>query len=160
MPTREPEPPSLVEAIASVTTGATRTQSLERLLAAACAMGGVEHAALAVLDRNGGIGEVLHSGLSPEQLAAIGRLPLGHGLLSEISRSSEPLVYDDVEGHLLHPGSEQGTHPDASVLLGVPIRSQGRPLGMLLLGDEKPREDFGPELAGSLEALAGLASYI
>jgi signal transduction histidine kinase len=139
-----------------VTSGATRTQSLERLLQAACDLGGVEHAALAVLDRTGALGEVLHTGLTPEQLARVERMPVGHGVLSEIVRSGEPLVYDDVEGHAFHPGG----HPDAATLLGVPIRSQGRPLGMLLLGDEKPRDDFGPELAGSLEALAGVAAYI
>ena len=147
---------TLTEAIASVTSGATRRQSLERLLSAACELAGVRHGALAVLDRSGAIGEVIHQGLSAEQTAGIGRLPLGTGLLGEIARSSEPLVYDDVRGSALHPPG----HPDAATVIGVPIRSQGRCLGMLLLGDDTRRDDVGPELAGTLGALAGVAAYI
>jgi signal transduction histidine kinase len=146
---------TLTEAIASVTSGATRAQCLERLLAAACALGGVRHGALVVLDRSGAVGTVLHHGLTDEQAAGLGRLPLGTGVLGEVARSTEPLVYDDVHGSaFLVPG-----HPGAATLIGVPIRSHGRPLGMLLLGDDRRRDDFGPELAGTLGALAGVAAY-
>jgi signal transduction histidine kinase len=161
MRTPEPEPPagrtlSLVEAISSIASGATRTQSLERLLSCACEMAKVQYAVLAVLDRTGGVEDVLHRGVSAERLADLGRLPLGTGVLGEIARSTEPLVYEDVPGHAFQaPG-----HPDASALVGVPIRAHGRGLGVLLLGDEHRRPEVGPELAGNLSALAGVAAYL
>ncbi len=148
--------PSLAEAIASVTAGATRTQSLERLVAAACELGHVRHGALVVLDRSGGIDQVVQHGVTGQVLTDLHRTPSGLGLLGEIARSTEPLVYEDVPGTALHPSG----HPGAATVIGVPIRTQGRGLGMLLLGDERRRDDLDPGLAGTLGALAGVAAYL
>ncbi len=151
---------SLADAIARISSGGTRTQSLERLLDAACGLSGLGCAALAILDRSGGIGEVLHRGLTPEQAARIGRMPLGTGLLHEVAHAHEPLVYDDVPGTELAPGSPAGDHPGATSVIGVPVRSHGRTLGLLLLGDTELRARLLPTLAPDLRALAGVAAYL
>ena len=148
MRTPEPEPSAgrsliLAEAIASVTSGSTRAQSLERLLTAACRIGGFPYGALAALDSSGAVGEVLHHGLSAEQEAAIGRFPLAPGVLGEIARSDVPLVYDDVAGSAFFPSG----HPDAARLVGLPVRAHGRCLGLLLLGDEGRRRALAPAIA-------------
>ncbi len=181
MPAPEPEhraARALVRAIASITAGRTRTQTLELLLDSACELAGVEHAALAVLDRSGAVGEVLHRGLSPERSSGIRRLPLG-GVLGEVARAEEPLVYDDVAGHELHPPVDGRRHPGATRLVGVPVRSHGRTLGLLLLGRtaaappatpagasggrgssaSSGSSGTGPGLADELAALAGVAAY-
>ena len=164
MRTPEPEtgagrPLSLAQAIASVTTGGSRAHSLERLVDAACTLSGLEQGALAVLDRGGAIDEVVHHGLTAEQVALVGRLPLGSGVLGEVARAREPLVYDDVAGTELVPGSAPGEHPGAATLIGVPVRSHGRTLGLLLLGS-RTRTELRPGLAPDLGALAGVAAYL
>jgi signal transduction histidine kinase len=164
---RTPEPEagagrsfSLAEAITRISAGGSRTDSLERLVDAACALAGMGHGALAVLDSNGGIGEVLHRGLNAEQAAGIGRLSLGTGVLHEIADAREPLVYDDVPGVELVPGSGPGDHPRAARMVGVPVRAHGRTLALLLLGDTESRARLHPTLATDLGALAGVAAYL
>ena len=136
---------TLAEAVASVTAAATRTQSLERLLAAACELGGVAHGAIAVLHPTGAISEVLHHGADLD--GPVRRSAVDTGVLGAIARSPVPLVLDQVHG-------------DAATLLGVPIRSHGRCLGLLLLGDEHRRRDFGRETITTMTALAGVAAYL
>jgi signal transduction histidine kinase len=146
--------PSLAEAIAFITAGTSRSQSLARLLAAACELAGVSQGALAVLDRAGGVAEVLHHGVTSE--APVRRFPVGAGRLGEVARSPVPLVLHDVPGTALHPDG----HPGAADLLGVPVRSHGRCLGLLLLGEEHRRHEFDREAVVATSALAGVAAYL
>ncbi|MBV9281097.1 MAG: PAS domain S-box protein [Chloroflexi bacterium] len=115
---------------------------LQRIVDAARELVGARYAALGVADGWGRITRFITAGITPEQRAAIGPLPQGHGLLGALINEGRPLrvrhIARDPRGHGFPPH-----HPPMTSLLGVPILSRGRAVGDLYLTDKLDADEFG-----------------
>jgi signal transduction histidine kinase len=113
---------------------------LRRILDAAREITGARYAALGVLDERGeGLERFLPAGLSDDEIASIGDLPRGHGVLGELIRSPESLRLEEVGDHPRSYGFPVG-HPPMHSFLGVPIRVRGAVYGNLYLTEKQGGE--------------------
>jgi signal transduction histidine kinase len=132
---------------------------LGRIVEAARDLTGAHYAALGVLDADGtALERFLTSGLADEEIARIGDLPRGRGVLGELIRHPQPLRLTDVGDHPRSYGFPVG-HPPMHGFLGVPIRVRGEVYGNLYLtekdGGEFDEED--EEVVSRLADWAGVA---
>jgi PAS domain S-box-containing protein len=116
-----------------------------------------QYAALGVSDNDGRILKFITSGISPEQRAAIGPLPQGHGLLGALIKDATPLriaaIGDDPRSY-----GFPANHPPMTSLLGVPIVFQGKPVGDLYLTNKIGAETFSQDDQDLLILLANHAA--
>ena len=132
---------------------------LDRVLETARDITGARYVALGVLDESRHVLErFLVRGIEKEQQDAIGRLPVGHGVLGELITSPSPLRLADVGKHPRSYGFPAG-HPPMSTFLGVPILVRGQAWGNLYL-TEKDGGEFDQadeEVVVMLADWAGIA---
>src|SRR6185503_19743641 len=102
---------------------------------------GARYAALGVSDSNGRILEFITSGLTPQERAAIGPLPRGHGLLGVLIREGRPVRIPAI-GRDPRSSGFPPNHPPMHSLLGVPVSLGARILGDLYLTDKLTGEQF------------------
>jgi GAF domain-containing protein len=115
------------------------------------------YAALGVV-RDGVLEEFIHTGMDPEQVARIGHLPQGEGILGLLIDHPEPVRLTDLAEHALSVGFPAG-HPPMKSFLGVPIRVRDQVFGNLYL-TESVRGAFSADdeqLVTALAATAGVA---
>jgi signal transduction histidine kinase len=131
---------------------------LRRIVEAARELVGARYAALGVISPTGGLAEFVHSGMPPEAVERIGRLPEGKGLLGALVDDPRPIrlrrIADDARSTGFPPG-----HPPMNSFLGVPIRIRNEVFGNLYLS-ESTRGEFSAEdeeLAKALGATAAIA---
>ena len=106
---------------------------LRRIVDAARDVTGATYAALGVLDSTGeALERFVTAGLSDEEIARIGDLPRGRGVLGELIRRPQPLRLESVGDHPRSYGFPMG-HPPMASFLGVPIRVRGEVYGNLYL---------------------------
>lgn len=96
-------------------------------------------------------------GMTPEQVAAIGRKPRPVGLLGEVFRHGCPLRLRDVAESDLRVGFPPG-HPPMRSFLGVPIVYAGHSHGHLYLGDKQDADQFTADDERALGILATRAA--
>jgi signal transduction histidine kinase len=109
---------------------------LRRIVDAAREVTGARYAALGVLDPRGEeLERFITAGLTDEEIAGIGDLPRGRGVLGELIRHPEPLRLENVEDHPRSYGFPMG-HPPMRDFLGVPIRVRGEVYGNLYLTEK------------------------
>jgi signal transduction histidine kinase len=131
---------------------------LRHIVDAAGELVGARYAALGVNARAGGLAEFVHTGMAPEVVDAIGRLPQGKGLLGAIIEEPMPIRVRRISDHARSSGFPVG-HPPMDSFLGVPIRVRGEVFGNLYLC-ESTSGDFSAEdeeLVTALAATAGVA---
>jgi signal transduction histidine kinase len=145
----------LVRAVSQIAEGLDLPVVLDRLIDAARQATGARYAALGVLGPDGLHEEFRHVGLAPEQVAQMGELPRGHGVLGMITREKAAVVTDDIKGHPASVGFPPG-HPPMGAFLGVPLRVRGVTFGNLYLTDKDG--GFDDEDRRTVEALAAAAS--
>lgn len=160
--------------------GADRSEDLGRLLDAVVALGAnldlevvlrrvVETAAELVGARYGALGvldeerthlvEFVTTGLDPDERAAIGEPPKGHGILGLLIAEPRPIRLPDLRAHPDSFGFPPG-HPPMTSFLGVPIVIGGEAFGNLYLTDKVGAPAFtdaDEELAIGLAAAAAVA---
>ncbi len=95
-------------------------------------------------------------GMSPEQVAAIGRYPRPVGVLGAVVGQGKALRLRDVTRHPAFRGFPPG-HPPISSLLGVPIRFRDEVLGHLYLANKRGGEAFTDDDQALVEMLAARA---
>jgi len=98
-------------------------------------------------------------GLTDDEVAAIGHLPEGHGILGLLIVDPKPLRLPDLTEHPDSFGFPAG-HPPMTSFLGVPIFVRGEVYGNLYLTDKANGETFtdvDEELAVGLAGAAGVA---
>lgn len=83
-----------------------------------------------------GFAQFLTSGLSDEELDAIGPLPRRHGLLGAMLSDPKPYRTDDVTADSRFWGWPSA-HPDMRSLLGVPIVAKGDVVGLFYLTNKE-----------------------
>jgi signal transduction histidine kinase len=95
------------------------------------------------------------SGLTPEQVAAIGSPPIGRGILGLLIREGRPLRLADLTRHPAAVGFPPN-HPPMRSFLGVPISGSQGVIGELYLTEKIG----GPEFTVEDEHLAGLLALV
>ncbi|MFJ3175331.1 GAF domain-containing protein [Streptomyces roseus] len=151
---------SLLEAVLSVGRELDLAQVLRRIVEAAALLVDAEYGALGVIGPDGRtLVQFLTVGLTNEEIAEIGPLPAGHGLLGEVIHHPEPLRLTDLGLHSSSYGFP-AHHPPMRTFLGVPIRVRDEVFGNLYLTDKRGGVDFDTEdetVISTLSVAAGVA---
>ncbi len=151
---------SLLEAVVSVGRELELSQVLRRIVEAGALLVDAEYGALGVIGPDGRtLSQFLTVGLSEAEIARIGPLPAGHGLLGEVIRHPEPLRLADLG---THPSSHgfPSHHPPMRTFLGVPIRVREEVFGNLYLTDKRGGQEFDTDdesVIATLSVAAGVA---
>ena len=126
---------------------------LERLVHAVRDLVGARYAALGIPDEEGaGFDRFITSGMTDEQIEAIGPLPRTHGLLAAMLTDPEPYRTDDIRAD---PRFEwwPDAHPRMRSFLGVPLLFKGDIVGAFYLTDKHGGfDDADVELVRGLAA--------
>ncbi|MCC6179291.1 MAG: GAF domain-containing sensor histidine kinase [Chloroflexi bacterium] len=149
----------LSETIAALTSERSIGRVLQRIVDLARDTIGTRYAALGVADAEGRIQQFSTSGLTPQERAAIGPLPRGHGLLGVLIHEGRPVRIPDISQDPRSSGFPPN-HPVMKTLLGVPIVLNGRVLGDLYLTDRldgAPFDEDDERLARLLARHAAVA---
>lgn len=151
---------SLLEAVVSVGRELDLTQVLRRIVESAAFLVDAQYAALGVIGPDGrSLSQFLTVGLTDEEIAKIGPLPAGHGLLGELIRNPEPLRLTNLSEHASSYGFP-AHHPPMRTFLGVPIRIRDEVFGNLYLTDKRGGVSFDAEdetVISTLSVAAGVA---
>ncbi|MEU2111960.1 GAF domain-containing sensor histidine kinase [Streptomyces sp. NPDC019507] len=151
---------SLLEAVVSVGRELDLAQVLRRIVEAAALLVDAQYAALGVIGPDGrSLSQFLTVGLTEEEIARIGPLPAGHGILGELIRNPEPLRLTALGAHEASYGFPSD-HPPMRTFLGVPIRVRDEVFGNLYLTDKHGGTDFDAEdesVISTLSVAAGVA---
>jgi two-component system, NarL family, sensor histidine kinase DevS len=105
------------------------------------ALVGARYAALGIADGSGQIERFITAGITPEEWAAIGPVPVGHGLLGLLILEGRSLRIDDIASHPASVGFPVN-HPPMTTFLGVPVVVKGEVVGNLYLTDKAHGEPF------------------
>lgn len=131
---------------------------LRTIVEAAVELVGARYGALGVIAEGGGLEEFIHVGMSAEQVASIGHLPEGHGLLGALIDDPRAIRIDSIASD---PRSVRfpAAHPPMTAFLGVPIAVRDSVYGNLYLTDPASGSftDDDEQLARALAANAGFA---
>lgn len=131
---------------------------LERIVEAAVELSGAQYGALGVISKSGGLEQFINVGMTPEQVATVGHLPSGHGLLGAVIDHPHAIRIPEIAEHPLSVGFP-AHHPAMTSFLGVPVRVRDAVYGNLYLTNQKSgaftAED--EQLVTALAATAGIA---
>ncbi len=131
---------------------------LERIVAAAVELVDARYGALGVVAPDGSLEQFINVGMSAEEIAAIGELPSGYGVLGALIDDPHPIRLDVLSDDERSVGFPPG-HPPMASFLGVPIRVRDEIYGNLYLSNQR-RGRFSEEdeqLVTALAATAGVA---
>lgn len=126
---------------------------LRRIVDLAREVVGAKFAALGVANEHGEIVQFVQSGLTSEEVAAIGDPPRGHGMVGLLIHEPKTVRLADLRSHPASVGFPPN-HPPMRSFLGVPITSHGRVLGNLYLTEKQLAAEFTEEDARLVELLA------
>jgi signal transduction histidine kinase len=127
---------------------------LQRIVELACKVSDARYGALGVIGADRHLAQFVNLGMTEQEVAAIGRLPEGHGLLGLLIEEAHPVRIPRIAEHPRSVGFPPN-HPPMTVFLGVPIVVQGEVFGNLYLTDKR---DGAPFTAEDEEAVVALAS--
>src|SRR5437762_3305199 len=123
------------DALAALAAERSLNRVLQRIADLAREVVGARYAALGLADSAGRIYDFITSGLTPQERAAIGPLPRGHGLLGVLIREGRPVRLPTI-GHDPRSSGFPPNHPPMAALLGVPITLGNQILGDLYITDK------------------------
>ena len=131
---------------------------LQRIVEAAVELVDAQYGALGVIGKDGGLEQFINVGMSPEQVAIVGHLPRGHGLLGAVIDNPHPIRIPLIAEHELSVGFPPN-HPAMTSFLGVPVRVRDEVYGNLYLTNQKSGAftDEDEQLVTALAATAGIA---
>ena len=130
---------------------------LDKVVEQARNLVGAKYGALSVIDRDGNIKEFITSGITPEERAAIGPPPVGHGVLGVVLHEGQHLRLSNVTGHPRSSGFP-ANHPVMRTLLAVPVTCKGPFLGNIYLSEKNNGSLFTADDEETLERFAVQAS--
>jgi len=148
----------LVDAVLSIGSNLSLPEALRRIVEAAVRLVDARYGALGVLDSSRhSLTEFISVGMTEEQVAAIGPLPEGQGILGLLIVEPKPLRVADLSTHPDSFGFPPN-HPPMRSFLGVPIRIRGEVYGNLYLTEKQGAAEFSEDDEGLAIALAGAAA--
>ncbi|HEV8652866.1 MAG TPA: GAF domain-containing protein [Actinomycetes bacterium] len=129
---------------------------LQRIVDLAAELTSARYGALGVLGADGTITEFVTTGVTAEERAAIGPLPVGHGILGVLIHDARTLrlrrIADDPRSVGFPPN-----HPPMGSFLGAPVTARGTVFGNLYLTEKQGAEEFDADDERALEVLAAQA---
>jgi len=148
----------LIEAGMALASELSLDAVLLRIVELAVDLTGARYGALGVLTPDGGsIEDFITVGITPEQRAALGDPPTGHGLLGALTREERPLRIPDISADPRSVGFPPN-HPPMTSLLGARIIGRGTVFGNIYLTDKQGPEMFDEEDERVLVVLATQAA--
>ncbi|HEX2038259.1 MAG TPA: GAF domain-containing sensor histidine kinase [Acidimicrobiales bacterium] len=151
---------ALLDAVITIGSDLDLRTILRRVVESAAALVDARYGAIGVLDETGTrLSEFITVGLDDEEVARIGALPEGHGILGLLIVDPKPLRLPDFRRHPDSFGFPPG-HPPMTSFLGVPIRLRAEVFGNLYLTDKRGGtafSDIDEELVVGLSLAAGMA---
>ena len=149
--------PKLLSAVLTVGSTLQLDETLQQIVDVARHLLEADYGALGVKSPDGRLSRFIHSGLTQGQVAKIGHLPEGHGLLGLVVREPCPVRTDRISSHPSSAGFPTN-HPPMDTFLGVPIFVRGEVFGSIYLADSSERTAFDDRDEAVLQILANAAS--
>lgn len=135
---------TLCDAILAIAAERELETVLHAILDHARSLTGARYAALGVPDAGGvRLERFVTSGLTDDEVAAIGPPPDGHGILGVVMREGRTLTLDDLRRDARAAGFPP-RHPAMRSFLGVPVRLNHAVVGHLYLTDKRDGDAFSP----------------
>jgi signal transduction histidine kinase len=148
----------LIEAGMTLASELSLDAVLLRIVELAVDLTGARYGALGVLTPDGRlIEEFITVGITPEERAALGDPPTGHGLLGALITEARPLRIPEISADPRSVGFPPH-HPPMKSLLGAPVAGRGRVFGNIYLTDKQGVETFDEEDERVLVVLATQAA--
>jgi signal transduction histidine kinase len=148
----------LIEAGMALASEVSLDAVLQRIVDLAVELTGARYGALGVLTPDGqSIQEFITVGITPEERAALGDPPTGHGLLGALIREEGPVRIADIGADPRSVGFPPN-HPPMTSLLGARIIGRGTVFGNIYLTDKRGAEMFDEEDERVLVVLATQAA--
>lgn len=151
----------LLDAVVTMAADLSLDSVLSRIVTIASRLVDAKYAALGVLGAGPEqrLRTFVHHGIEDQQVAKIGDLPAGHGLLGLIIDQPEPLRLHDIAEHPQSYGFPPH-HPPMHSFLGVPVRIREQVFGNLYLTEKTGGVDFTAEDEDIVVALAAAAGVV
>jgi len=151
----------LLDAVVTMAADLSLDGVLTRIVTIASSLVDAQYAALGVLDvgHERRLRTFVYHGVTSAQVAEIGDLPTGHGLLGLLIDDPRPIRLHDISAHPASYGFPEN-HPPMSSFLGVPVRIRDRVFGNLYLTEKAGPGDFtkqDEDIVVALAAAAGVA---
>lgn len=147
---------ALLAAALAITSELSLDVVLDKIVNVAKDLVSARYAALGVAreDRKS-LSRFIVSGVTDEQIEAIGHWPRGLGILGVLLQDPQPLRLRNIHHDARSIGFPPG-HPPMTSFLGVPIMARGRILGNFYLTDKIGAEEFDRE---DEDLIVGLAAF-
>jgi len=150
----------LLDAVVSMAADLSLDDLLDRIVAVAADLAWAKYAAISVTgDRTDHrLRSSVTLGMSTEEVARIGDLPEGRGVLARLIDRPEPLRLNDIVASDSY--EFLAWHPPMRSFLGVPVRTRDDVIGTLHLTDKVDGSEFteqDEEIVSALAAAAGVA---
>ncbi|NKZ07861.1 sensor histidine kinase [Actinomadura latina] len=151
---------ALLEAVVSIGSELDLSTVLRRIVDAATTLVDARYGALGVIGDDGErLVRFVTTGVSDEEIEAIGHWPHGDGVLGLLIREPHALRLPDLAGHPASSGFP-ANHPPMRTFLGVPIRVRDEVFGNLYLTEKAgggPFEEEDEVVVTALATAAGVA---
>ena len=154
-----PDDRALLDAVVAISSDLDLHSMLDRTVVSACRITGARYGALGVVGDAGGLVDFVTCGLTDEEHAAIGDLPLGQGILGLLVRHPHPLRLERLQSHPDSFGFPP-SHPRMESFLGVPVRIRGTVFGNLDLTEKSGGAVCSEEDERLVVALASAAGVV
>jgi signal transduction histidine kinase len=146
----------LLEAGLALSSELSLSAILQRIVDLAADLTGARYGALGVLGPDGTITQFITTGVTPEQRAAIGHIPVGRGILGVLIDDATPLRLREIAADPRSVGFP-ANHPPMRSFLGAPVSARGQVFGNLYLTEKQDAEAFTDQDERALVMLAGQA---
>ncbi|MGY1620289.1 GAF domain-containing protein [Geodermatophilus sp. SYSU D00691] len=129
---------------------------LTKIVELACDVADARYGAVGVLGQDGRLEDFITHGIPDEQRAAIGRLPIGRGILGALISDAHPMRLTRIQHDPRSVGFPPH-HPPMTSFLGVPITVRGRIYGNLYLTEKRAESEFTDDDERAVVTLAAQA---
>ncbi len=146
------------EAVLAIAAERSVERVLQRIVEVARELAGARYAALGIPDGEGGFAQFITTGMTEEEVAAMGPLPRTHGLLGAMLESPDSQRTPDITTDPRFRGWWPRTHPRMGSFLGVPIVSRAGIIAAFYLTDREGADEFSDEDQHLIEMLAAHAA--
>jgi signal transduction histidine kinase len=146
------------EAVLAIAAERSVERVLQRIVEVARELAGARYAALGIPDGEGGFAQFITTGMTEEEVAAMGPLPRTHGLLGAMLEADESQRTPDITSDPRFRGWWPRTHPRMRSFLGVPIVSRAGIIAAFYLTDREGADEFSEEDQHLIEMLAAHAA--
>jgi signal transduction histidine kinase len=150
---------ALLDAVVAISSDLDLHSVLDRIVVSACRITDAKFGALGVLGTHEELVDFVTHGLTPEEHAAIGQLPRGHGILGLLIKEPHPLRLRTLSTHPSSYGFPPH-HPPMETFLGVPVRIRGTVFGNLYLTEKNGGGMFTEQDELLVDALARAAGFV